>query len=55
MDFDPRTTHYFQAVNNEIPPLHGLLTDHKTIPAGDEEKGPPQRRNLNDISEMSYD
>ena len=33
----------FVTENNEIPPLYGLRKDHKSVPAGEEEKGPPQR------------
>ena len=43
MKFDKQVTHSFISENNEIPPLYGLRKDHKVIPAGDEEKGPPQR------------
>ena len=43
MDFDKKVSNNFQAVNNEIPPLYGLRKDHKEIPPGEEEKGPPQR------------
>ena len=43
MKFNKKVANNFVTENNEIPPLYGLRKDHKTIPAGDEEKGPPQR------------
>ena len=43
MNFDERTTHNYLSTNHEIPPLYGLRKDHKSVPEGDEEKGPPQR------------
>ena len=41
--FDKRVAQSFITENNEIPPLYGLRKDHKEIPEGEEEKGPPQR------------
>ena len=43
LKFDKRVAHNFVTENNEIPPLYGLRKDHKDVPAGEEEKGPPQR------------
>ena len=43
MKFDKKVAHNFISENNEIPPLYGLRKDHKDVPAGEEEKGPPQR------------
>ena len=43
MNFDKRVSNVFEASNNEIPPLYGLRKDHKYVPPGQEEKGPPQR------------
>ena len=40
---EKRVAQDFITENNEIPPLYGLRKDHKEIPAGEEEKGPPQR------------
>ena len=43
MKFNKKVAHNFISENNEIPPLYGLRKDHKAVPAGEEEKGPPQR------------
>ena len=43
MKFEKRLTQNFITENNEIPPLYGLRKDHKEVPEGEEEKGPPQR------------
>ena len=43
LKFTQRVSYNFQASNNEIPPLYGLRKDHKAIPPGSEEVGPPQR------------
>ena len=43
MNFEKRVAQNFLTENNEIPPLYGLRKDHKEIPEGEEEKGPPQR------------
>ena len=43
MKLDKKVAHNFISENNEIPPLYGLRKDHKDVPAGEEEKGPPQR------------
>ena len=41
MKFEKRLTQNFITENNEIPPLYGLRKDHKEVPEGEEEKGPP--------------
>ena len=43
MSFDKKVSSNFITENNEIPPLYGLRKDHKEVPTGEEEKGPPQR------------
>ena len=43
MKVDKRVANNFITENNEIPPLYGLRKDHKEVPVGEEEKGPPQR------------
>ena len=43
MKFDKRVARNYVTENNEIPPLYGLRKDHKDVPTGEEEKGPPQR------------
>ena len=43
MKFNKKVAHNFISENNEIPPLYGLRKDYKAVPAGEEEKGPPQR------------
>ena len=44
MNFGDRAPHDYQSVNHDIPyPRYGLRKDHKSVPGGDEEKGPPQR------------
>ena len=42
MNFEKRVTQNFMTENNEIPPLYGLRKDHKEVPEGEEEKGPPR-------------
>ena len=44
--FGKRVTQNFITENNEIPPLYGLRKDHKIVPEGEEEKGPPPETSM---------